>query len=353
MRTTLIIATSLALISAPGYGQASSIRTEKLADGIYAIIRGTEPANPSDANTTVIINDNDVIVVDANITPGSSRRVIAEIKRLTPKPVRYVINTHVHSDHTYGNMAYAEAYPGVEFIAHPGTREDYIKDDIPAFENNEKTEYPGQIAAFRAALARGKTRDGSRNYTEKELASYRQQIAVLEWFLAETKGLKHTPATLMVSDSLVLHRGARRIVVLHPGRANTRGDLVVYLPEEQIMATGDIIVSPVPFAWGSHPADWVKSLDRLMQHPVIAVVPGHGEVQRDWSYANLLKNVFQTAIAKVPAAAAKDTSIASIQKAVDLSSFKTTFIGGNDERLPGFNEFVAVLVERVYAELKQ
>ena len=250
MRTILVVAVSLALIASPGYGQASSIRTEKLADGVYAILRGTEPANPSDANTTVIINENDVVVVDANITPGSSRRVIAEIKKLTRKPVRYVINTHVHSDHTYGNMAYADAYPGVEFIAHPGTREDYIKNDIPAFAANQKTEYPGQIAMFRAAIARGKTRDGSRAYTPKEIAGFRQQIAALEWFLTETKDLRHVPATLMVSDSLVLHRGARRIVVLHPGRANTRGDLVVYLPEEKIMATGDMVVSPVPFALG-------------------------------------------------------------------------------------------------------
>ena len=100
--------------------QASEPRFEliKIADGIYAAIRTEPPGLTVNANTVFIINENDVVVVDTTLTPGTAREEIAALKRITNKPVRYVINTHWHDDHIMGNQAYKEAFPGVEFIAH-------------------------------------------------------------------------------------------------------------------------------------------------------------------------------------------------------------------------------------------
>src|SRR5687768_8885053 len=136
----LVLIAALCPVSA-ALSQVSGLRTEKLADGVYAMIRTIDPGGASDANSLVIINEHDVIVVDANITTSSSRLVIDGIRRLTPNPVRYVIATHAHSDHIYGNQAYREAWPGVDFIAHHTVRDDVINDDIPSFERNLHTEY--------------------------------------------------------------------------------------------------------------------------------------------------------------------------------------------------------------------
>src|ERR1051325_8857768 len=97
----------------------------KLARNVYAAIRTEPPGLTVNANSVFIINDNDVVVVDTTLTPGTARETIAALKQLTNKPVKYVINTHWHDDHIMGNQAYREAFPGVEFIAHANTR-DYL-----------------------------------------------------------------------------------------------------------------------------------------------------------------------------------------------------------------------------------
>src|SRR5215210_4178170 len=99
--------------------QPDPYRVEELAPGVFGVIRKVPTTGASDSNVLFIINEHDVIVVDANIYPSSARQVIAEIRRRTKNPVRYVINTHFHSDHFYGNGEYRKAFPGVDFISHP------------------------------------------------------------------------------------------------------------------------------------------------------------------------------------------------------------------------------------------
>jgi len=86
--------------------------------------------NPVEGNSLFIINDKDVLVVDACLFPSSTRLMIRELKQLTAKPVRYVVNTHFHDDHNNGNFVYREFWPDVEFIVHRDTRTDIIEQVI-------------------------------------------------------------------------------------------------------------------------------------------------------------------------------------------------------------------------------
>ncbi len=339
------------LVPAVGTTQVVGLRTVRLADGVYATIRTTLPEDASDANTTIIINDDDVIVVDANITPGSSRAVIAEIKRLTPKPVRYVINTHWHSDHFYGNAAYAQAYPGVEFIAHANTRADIIAEDLPSFEKNVQTEYPAIVARLKNALATGKRSNGAALTTE-DRTTFAKQLQLYEWFLGEARTFQPLPPTLTVADSLVLHRGDRRIVVRYLGRANTRGDLIVYLPNERILATGDIVVSPIPFSFGSFPGDWVATLQKLKGYAADVIIPGHGEPQHDWTYVDRVSEFLSATLAQVRAAGANGAPLDSVRKVVTLDAFRDRFAGTNAGLRASFDVLVNVAVERAYREVR-
>ena len=97
-------------------------RTEKVAEGVYAFITPEERSGFQAGNSVAIIGDDAVLVFDTGNIPSATRRQIAEIKKLTDKPVRYVVNSHWHPDHNLGNAEYAAAFPNVTFISTPATR---------------------------------------------------------------------------------------------------------------------------------------------------------------------------------------------------------------------------------------
>src|SRR5262249_16378312 len=97
---------------------------QKIAEGVYAVIRKEPLGLWFEANNVFIVNDKDVVVVDANISVASTGVILAALRKLTSKPVRYVVNTHWHEDHIIGNRVWRETFPGVEFIAHGSTLKD-------------------------------------------------------------------------------------------------------------------------------------------------------------------------------------------------------------------------------------
>src|SRR5262245_54260088 len=119
----------IALLTLPGTflqespGPALNFEIRKLAEGVYGLIRKDLPGLMVDANNLLIINDRDVIVVDSNGAPSITREVLAALRRLTDKPVRYVINTHYHDDHIRGNQVYRDAFPGADFIGSAFSRD--------------------------------------------------------------------------------------------------------------------------------------------------------------------------------------------------------------------------------------
>ena len=110
--------------AACGAGECAGFDWRPLGEGIYAAIRREPPGLLEHANSLVIVNDVDVVVVDSQMTASATRELIHAIRRITDKPVRYVVNTHWHDDHVFGNAAYAAEFPGVEFVSSPAARAD-------------------------------------------------------------------------------------------------------------------------------------------------------------------------------------------------------------------------------------
>ena len=306
----------------------AGLRTERLADSVYAIVRTTRPADPSDANTLVIINATDVVVVDGNITPQSTRAVIAEIRKLTKNPVRYVIITHFHSDHHIGNIEYRRAWPGVEFIAHANTRADVLSNDVKDFRRIVTTDYPGEIARLQGVLARGVKADGSAIGTT-ERAEAQSTIDAMKYFIAEAATFDPIPPSLTFADTLVLHRGQRPIVLRYLGHGNTRGDVVVHLPHERVLATGDLVVSPIPFGFGSFPLAWIGTLDRLRALDAGIIMPGHGEPMRDWGYVDQLHEFTCAMVREGIAEGAGVVPLDTVLARVDLGAQVAKFAAGD------------------------
>src|SRR5438552_6789874 len=126
-----------------------------VADGVYAAI--AKPQYKVNCNAAIILLDDGVLVVDTHSKPSAARALIAEIKALTDKPVKYVVNTHFHWDHYQGNQAYPSSWPaGIEIISSEATRENIQRIGIPRVKHEIVT-MPEEIEQLKSehATARG------------------------------------------------------------------------------------------------------------------------------------------------------------------------------------------------------
>lgn len=129
----------------------------RVADGVYVIVHKDVSDDWPEGNTIVIVGDRGVFVVDACLLVQTAKEDIAEIRRLTAKPVRYLLNTHWHIDHNAGNGAYLEAFPGLEIVAHSETRRIMNGKNPGVAANWAASDGPlaKEIASLQAQLASG------------------------------------------------------------------------------------------------------------------------------------------------------------------------------------------------------
>src|SRR5689334_23863712 len=116
----------LAAGSVPLWGAQAGVAVEtvQIADGVYQFITGRDGYVPR-GNSVVIVNEDDVLVFDTFTRPSTARKELSEIRKITNKPIRYVVNSHWHPDHWSGNEVYAREFPNLEIIATEETR-DYM-----------------------------------------------------------------------------------------------------------------------------------------------------------------------------------------------------------------------------------
>jgi glyoxylase-like metal-dependent hydrolase (beta-lactamase superfamily II) len=189
VRTPLTIAASVAaavvcLGAQPGLVPAAGNFTiEKLAEGVYAVIRREPAGLATHANNVFIVNEEDVMVVDTSQSLALTREVLAELRKITPKPVRYVINTHWHDDHYVGNQVYREAFPEVDFVAHARVARDLPAEGVPNRDQMAKN-LPGLISRFRKALDAGVNLAGA-PITDEERAAYTSDVAWASRYVEE------------------------------------------------------------------------------------------------------------------------------------------------------------------------
>lgn len=346
----LLVAGLMQMAATPVLAQDESFRTDTLAPGVFALIRPVRPDLIAISNHVVIIDDDGVTLVDSGLTPRVARAVLAEIRRLTPKPVRHVINTHWHDDHVWGNQVFREAFPDVRIIAHPFAYA-VMRDSLQASLEANKATYADALTRYEAALRTGRTSRGD-SVTAGMRSLFERQAEALRWFIPEMPDMRITLPDITVDGSLVLHRPGREIRIEFLGRGNTGGDLVVFLPEERIVAGGDLIVAPIPYSFGSFLGDWAGTLDRVIALEPRVIVPGHGEPQRDVSYVRRVQGLIRHTLEQVRAAARAGTDLEQVRAAVDFGSWRARFTHGDPVLERGFDGFwVQPAVERAWLEV--
>jgi glyoxylase-like metal-dependent hydrolase (beta-lactamase superfamily II) len=328
----------LAAFAAPGLlSAAPGFRTETLAPGVHAFVRTKPLGMLLDANVLVIVNDEDVVVVDANLTPTSAEATIAAIRALSPKPVSLLVNTHRHADHTGGNATYRGAFPEVEILASAEMAEDL------AAKGDETMQgwigWARQLSNDLPKALAAKTSLGGKPLTEPLRVSYEGDLAAVREIVADAghMAVAGPSATIpVIGGKLTLRRTIqgkpRTIEIFSPGRGHTRGDLVVWLPAERVLAAGDLLVTPGPLVGAdqSYVEDWIGTLDRLAGLEPAFVVPGHGAVARAADAVGALRayrDFFAAVVTQASPALAAGKSADVILETLDVESFRKTMAG--------------------------
>lgn len=336
----LILAAAATSAAAPVQLLTPHLDVQKLADGVYAAIRKEPPGLMFNANSVFIVNDDDVIVVDTNMTPTSARETLAALRSITTKRVKTVINTHWHDDHILGNQVFRDKYQDVEFIGHASAMT-----DLPGAGAAQRRQLldlsPRMVTQFLLSIEQQKSLGGGL-MTDEERASYTSDIAAAEQYAADAPLTQVVMPTRTVDDQLTLLRGSRTIEIRHLGRGHTAGDLIVHLPRERIVVAGDLVVWPSPVVGSSsHPLEFGATLEKLIALDPAMIVPGHGPVMRDTSYPKRVVRLLASLTAQVGAAVSRGDTLEQTRKAVQLGDFKKEFAG--DSQLVGylFDSYVA------------
>jgi glyoxylase-like metal-dependent hydrolase (beta-lactamase superfamily II) len=327
-----------------------SFKTVKVADGIYAFITPEERSGFQAGNSIAVIGDDGVLVIDTGNLPSSTRRQIAELRKLTSLPVRYVVNTHWHPDHNLGNAEYRAAFPGVTIVGTTATRDGIIA-RVPVYFGQMKGFLPTD-SVLRLRLSTGKTRDGT-PLSEAQRVMWRIDVDDFAEFYPEVLTAKAEPPTLLVDDSLTLTLGRREVKVISLGRGNTAGDSFVYVPDAKALITGDLLTMPCPFPGTAFFGDWVRDLDYLKRLDAAVIVPGHGDVQHDYQYLDLVRELLVYTRAQARAAVKDGLGFDEALKRVSFADFIPRFSGGDLVRTDAFNSFyVFAAVQRAYDEAR-
>ena len=297
-----------------------NLKIERLAPGVYAAIR-TEPLSLAlNSNSLIVVRDSDIVVVDAQFTRAATRETIAAIRKLSRKPVSYVINTHWHDDHLAGDQVYQDSFPSVHIVMQENTAVDLVKLGAP----NRKSQVEGAppvVDRFEHLLSRGLGMD-STPASPLERSALESAIRIVRQYLEEAPGFRAVSPTDTVHRRMTLGKGSDRIELLWLGNGNTRGDLIVYLPARGIVASGDLVDAPIPLAFNSYPATWVAVLDSVLALEPRTIVPGHGPVLHGLSYIRSVRNWLEQINNDAEAAAGRGDSLETALKTITLDDVR-------------------------------
>jgi cyclase len=270
--------------------------TQKLTESIYVLTD-----KDFYMNSTLILGKEACILVDTRQNLSTAKELKKAVRSITKKPIKYLINTHYHGDHTFGNQLFTEA----EIIGHKNVRT--------------------------TLLAIG----------EQHKKFFRDYFKV-----AGTEEVVITPPTLTYEDEMSLYFDGKVINILHPGRAHTEGDSFIYLPGEKLLITGDLLFNRIlPFSGDPqcHIGGWINALQRMEGLDIDTVISGHGPIGNK-NDLSALRQYLEKLMAEVKQEVEKGKTLEEVKQSVKLEGYKDW---------DHYDWKLGVNIETAYKELSQ
>ena len=301
MRRILTLSLFLCVLAATFYRDAPSQPSlvREIAPGVF--VRLAEPDKRIIANAGWVVFRDYVLVIDANY-PWGAREILADLRKTTNKPIRFVFNTHYHADHAWGNSLFVDS--GATIVCSADCMAE-SKDKNTTAWNNDKGEGAFDLKPWR---------------------------------------LEHPQ--IGFPDSMSFDDGEHRVELSLVGPAHTIGDAIAYLPKERILFTGDLCLTRAGNNLADRDADpenWLRALDRMARMDIAILVPGHGPIGNRGSIAPQ-REYLSNLIDGVKAAIRSGESADSLAESFDLTNHRPN--GQDVER----NK---ISIKAVYAKLKK
>ena len=307
---------------------ANLFNLQKVAEGIY--FAQARPQAMINCNAAIFVRSKDVVVVDTHSKPSAAASLISQLKReVTTRPVRYVINTHFHWDHTQGSHAYRASGEKVDFIASAATKELMEKLSVARMKASVG-EVPKQLDALREQAAKATS--------AAEKAFCADQIRQLQAYQEELKNYTPELPTITFDKTYLLQDPAHDLHLEFHGHAHTAGDVFVYCPQARVVATGDVIHGFLPFIADGFPRVWPGTIDSIGQADFNTILPGHAALQTGRTAMTSLRNYIEELTGKVADGKKAGLSVAEMQQRITVASLRSLHSNGYEGYLARMSE---------------
>jgi len=258
--------------------------------------------------------------VDAHSKPSAAAALIAQIKKdITTKPVRYLVNSHFHWDHTQGNAAYKAGGAKVDIIA-----SDTTKQLMAQLSRNRLKEsldgVPQQIDTVQARLAKATSNADKERYTDL--------LRQLKAYQIEMKSYTLELPTITFAKSYVIKDAAGDLHIDFHGRAHTAGDIAVFSPQKRVIAAGDIVIGLTPNINDGYPRPWPATIDSVGQLGFDAIIPGHGPVQQGRARMAQMRSYIEELTERIEEGKKAGKPLAELQKTLTPTSIRSLQANG-------------------------
>jgi len=303
---------------------------EKIADKIY-VIKG------ADSNSTALITDNGVLVVDFGNLPSMGNYIIDIVRTVTKQPITDIILTHYHEDHVSGLSALPST---IRIIGHENIKRSFESISFPQWKDLAEVKYPDYVAKERIQV------EELRKQKSPDLKKAEDELNADLIFLEDYKKVQFINPTIEYSDKMAITFGGESIIIQHYGPAHSTTDSIVFFPRQKILCSGDLIFNEAfPYVdkkSGANTANWIIALMALyLNYDCVKVVPGHGPVG-DHEIIENQRRLLTDLRMEVKTVYAQGKTLAEAKDLISMNAYRNMQWFANLNRA----------IEAVYAELE-
>jgi glyoxylase-like metal-dependent hydrolase (beta-lactamase superfamily II) len=322
-----------------------------LAPGVWVAIRSDPFELPQEGNAVFIVTEQGVVLYDAGGSPAMGEAIVAKVRSVTSRPITHVVLSHWHGDHMRGLQAIQAAFPGVQILAHPHARDEIVATQ-DRWLKRRVAMVPNIRTAIQGAIAKGHDMSG-RPLIPQEKTWLENGLAATGQLDRENNLTTYVVPNATFEESLTLYLGGREIRFLRLGNAHTAGDTILWLPQEKIVATGDIVTAPIPLMPSAYTGDYPAVLAQIKALGFRALVPGHGAVQSDAAYLDLLSETIQLVAMQMQQLVARGASREDAVTKIDLRAVEPRFTHGDPFLANRFHDYLSDLPDAAYSVATQ